>query len=115
MGVFMIALEKLVCFCPIRPVFIAKLRLPIAYLYYQYVMVQTVKDCKKHSIRFVYGKSLNFPHYDGHFSNYEIQISSLRISSLPKSDGLFYSCSVGMILLGPHDSNTDHPKLIFRI
>jgi len=51
MGVFMIALEKLVCFCPIRPVFIAKLRLPIDYPYY--LMVPTVKDYEQDSIRFV--------------------------------------------------------------
>jgi len=42
MVVFMIALEKFVCFCAMRPVFIAKLHLPIAYLYY--LMVPTVKD-----------------------------------------------------------------------
>jgi len=47
----MIALEKLVCFYPTRPVFIAKLHLPIAYLYY--LMVPTVKDYEQHSIRFV--------------------------------------------------------------
>jgi len=41
-------LEKLVCFCPMRPVFIAKLRLPIAYLYY--LMDTTVKDYEKHLI-----------------------------------------------------------------
>jgi len=44
----MIALEKLVCFYKMRPVFIAKLHLPIAYLYY--LMVLTVKDYKQHSI-----------------------------------------------------------------
>jgi len=54
MGVFMIALEKLVCFCPMRPVFIVKLGLPIAYLYY--LMVTTVEDYEQHSIRFVYDK-----------------------------------------------------------
>jgi len=54
MGVFTIGLEKLVCFCPMRHVFIAKLRLPIAYLYY--LMVPTVKDYEQHSIRFVYDK-----------------------------------------------------------
>jgi len=54
MGVFMIALEKLVCFCPMISVFIAKLRLPIAYLYY--LMVPTVKDYEQHLIRLVYNK-----------------------------------------------------------
>jgi len=53
MGVFTIALEKLACFCPMRPVFITKLHLPIAYLYY--LMVTTVKDYQ-HLIRFVYNK-----------------------------------------------------------
>jgi len=53
MAVFTIALEKLVCFCPMRPVFIATLRLPIAYLYY--LMVTTVKDYEQ---RFVYDKLL---------------------------------------------------------
>jgi len=71
MGVFMIALEKLICFCPMRPIFIAKLRLPIAYLYY--LMIPTVKTTNNIQFDLCMTKSLNYPHYDGHFSNYDIK------------------------------------------
>jgi len=46
----------------------SQITLPITYLYY--LMVLTVKDYEKHSIRFVHNE---VSYYDSHFSNYEIK------------------------------------------